>query len=66
MNQPLFDLALSRVTRVHYISGKAAIPYPDKNPHTGEVVETKGGNHKTRKEWKAEHGSVNVESWLTK
>ena len=37
-----------------------------KNPHTGEVVETKGGNHKTLKEWKAEHGSDTVESWLTK
>ncbi|PMU08671.1 MULTISPECIES: histone-like nucleoid-structuring protein, MvaT/MvaU family [unclassified Pseudomonas] len=36
-----------------------------KNPHTGEVVETKGGNHKTLKEWKAEHGSATVESWLT-
>ncbi len=23
-----------------------------KNPHTGEVIETKGGNHKTLKEWK--------------
>ncbi|VVP53844.1 histone-like nucleoid-structuring protein, MvaT/MvaU family [Pseudomonas fluorescens] len=37
-----------------------------KNPHTGEVVETKGGNHKTLKEWKAKHGSATVESWLTK
>ena len=37
-----------------------------KNPHTGEVVETKGGNHKTLKEWKAEHGSATVESWLIK
>jgi hypothetical protein len=37
-----------------------------KNPHTGEVVETKGGNHKTLKEWKAEYGSDTVESWLTK
>lgn len=37
-----------------------------KNPNTGEVVETKGGNHKTLKEWKAEHGSATVESWLTK
>lgn len=35
-----------------------------KNPHTGEVVETKGGNHKTLKAWKAEHGSDEVESWL--
>lgn len=24
-----------------------------KNPHSGEVIETKGGNHKTLKEWKA-------------
>jgi hypothetical protein len=37
-----------------------------KNPNSGEVVETKGGNHKTLKEWKAEHGSATVESWLTK
>ena len=37
-----------------------------KNPHSGEVVETKGGNHKTLKEWKAKHGSATVESWLTK
>jgi hypothetical protein len=37
-----------------------------KNPHTGEVVETKGGNHKTLKEWKAKHGADEVESWLAK
>lgn len=37
-----------------------------KNPHTGEVVETKGGNHNTLKKWKAEYGSATVESWLTK
>jgi len=36
-----------------------------KNPHNGEIVETKGGNHKTLKAWKAEHGSDEVESWLT-
>lgn len=35
-----------------------------KNPHTGEVVETKGGNHKVLKAWKAEHGNDVVESWL--
>lgn len=37
-----------------------------KNPHTGEVVETKGGNHRTLKEWKNKHGVNEVESWLTK
>lgn len=35
-----------------------------KNPHTGEVVETKGGNHKVLKAWKEEHGVAEVESWL--
>lgn len=37
-----------------------------KNPYTGEVVETKGGNHKVLKSWKAEHGAETVESWLQK
>ncbi|MNI42328.1 hypothetical protein D3C73_966180 [compost metagenome] len=35
-----------------------------KNPNTGEVVETKGGNHKILKEWKSKHGAATVESWL--
>ncbi|WP_298729284.1 histone-like nucleoid-structuring protein, MvaT/MvaU family [uncultured Pseudomonas sp.] len=35
-----------------------------KNPHSGEVVETKGGNHRVLKEWKAEYGAATVESWL--
>lgn len=34
------------------------------NPNTGEQVETKGGNHKVLKTWKAEYGSDVVESWL--
>ncbi|MGN7934038.1 MAG: histone-like nucleoid-structuring protein, MvaT/MvaU family [Pseudomonas rhizophila] len=37
-----------------------------RNPHTGELIETKGGNHKGLKEWKAEYGSATVEAWLTK
>ena len=36
-----------------------------KNPNNGEVIETKGGNHKTLKEWKAQWGSDVVESWAT-
>ncbi|HDS1725598.1 DNA binding protein [Pseudomonas putida] len=35
-----------------------------KNPHSGEVVETKGGNHRVLKEWKVEYGAATVESWL--
>lgn len=33
------------------------------NPHTGEVIETKGGNHKQLKEWKEHWGNDTVESW---
>ncbi|UVL93518.1 DNA binding protein [Pseudomonas siliginis] len=35
-----------------------------KNPHTGEVLKTKGGNQKILKEWKIKYGSDVVESWL--
>jgi hypothetical protein len=35
-----------------------------KNPNSGEVVETKGGNHKVLKAWKEEFGAEAVESWL--
>lgn len=34
-----------------------------RNPHTNEVIETKGGNHRTLKEWKATWGAEEVESW---
>ena len=37
-----------------------------KNPHSGEIVETKGGNHKLLNVWKAEHGADVAESCLTK
>lgn len=36
-----------------------------KNPHNGEIIETKGGNHKLLKEWKAQYGSDVVESWVS-
>lgn len=34
------------------------------NPHTGEKLQTRGGNHNVLKAWKAEHGSEEVESWV--
>lgn len=34
------------------------------NPQTGEKVETRGGNHKVLKAWKAQHGNDVVERWL--
>ena len=36
-----------------------------KNPNSGEVIETKGGNHRQLKEWKTEFGADVVESWRT-
>lgn len=35
-----------------------------KNPHSGEVVETRGGNHKVIQEWKAKYGNEEVVSWV--
>jgi hypothetical protein len=35
-----------------------------KNPLTGEIVESKGGNNKLLGAWKAQFGSEEVESWL--
>ncbi|WP_372966633.1 histone-like nucleoid-structuring protein, MvaT/MvaU family [Marinobacter sp.] len=34
-----------------------------KNPHTGEVVKTRGGNHKTLNEWREKYGKEAVQSW---
>lgn len=33
------------------------------NPHNGEVVETRGGNHNVLKAWRDEFGRDEVESW---
>lgn len=37
--------------------------YVYKNPHTGEVVRTRGGNHSTLKEWREKYGADRVDSW---
>lgn len=34
------------------------------NPHTGEKIETRGGNHKGLKAWKEQYGAEEVERWL--
>ncbi|MDO7908961.1 histone-like nucleoid-structuring protein, MvaT/MvaU family [Pseudomonas sp. 22-AL-CL-001] len=36
-----------------------------RNPHNGEIIETKGGNHKLLKEWKSQYGADVVESWVS-
>ena len=35
-----------------------------KNPETGETVETRGGNHKVLKTWKAQYKLDNINQWL--
>jgi len=35
-----------------------------KNPHTGEVVQTRGGNHKVLNAWRQQYGKDAVDSWL--
>ena len=34
------------------------------NPETGETVETRGGNHKILKAWKAQYSLNNMDDWL--
>lgn len=36
-----------------------------KNPYTGEVIETRGGNHKGIRTWKEQYGDDTVNSWVT-
>ncbi|WP_349975398.1 histone-like nucleoid-structuring protein, MvaT/MvaU family [Pseudomonas sp. WHRI 8519] len=36
-----------------------------KNPNNGEIIETKGGNHKLLMQWRAEFGADVVESWVS-
>lgn len=71
-----YDMSLRNVIAILDPQAKRAVPTAMssvrkarqvkryKNPNTGEVAETKGGNHRILKEWKAEFGSDVVESWL--
>ena len=34
------------------------------NPHTKEIVETRGSNHRTLKLWKEQHSIDNINAWL--
>tara|TARA_B100001093_G_C26832033_1_gene1016584 strand:- start:1816 stop:2205 length:390 start_codon:yes stop_codon:yes gene_type:complete len=35
-----------------------------KNPNTGDVVETRGGNHKILKAWKSDYALRDIAEWL--
>jgi len=43
---------------------KARVLKVYQNPHTGELIETKGGNHRGLKAWKEQYGAETVDSWL--
>ncbi|WP_097461975.1 histone-like nucleoid-structuring protein, MvaT/MvaU family [Mangrovitalea sediminis] len=47
-------------------SGRTRALMVYKNPHTGEVVKTRGGNTKTLKEWREKYGADKVDSWKEK
>jgi hypothetical protein len=34
------------------------------NPETGELIETKGGNHRGLRAWKDQYGAETVEGWV--
>lgn len=50
-----------RSQRANVGKGRPLMRY--RNALTGEVLETKGANHKTLREWKAAYGQDLVESW---
>lgn len=39
-------------------------PRTYKNPHTGEVVTTSGGNHTVLKQWRADNPDVDLKDWI--
>ena len=72
----LFDLGDASSTKTRRVRSKATAVAPLRkrrrrklkvytNPHNGEVVKTRGGNHRVLKAWKAEYGSDKVDSWLS-
>lgn len=60
------ELTTSRVRRFVDSLKQPKPPKIFKNPHTGEVVETRGHNHKTLNAWRDEYGSDTVANWEVK
>ncbi len=54
----------SRAAAASKSSRKPRIVKIFKNPHTGEIVETRGGNHKVLKVWKTENKLADINEWL--
>jgi hypothetical protein len=65
--QVLKILEPDELTPASQVVNRARKPHQVKvytNPHNGEVIETKGGNHKGLKNWKQMYGADVVETWL--
>jgi cell division septum initiation protein DivIVA len=74
-NVPLLEIAYALVPDLAKDTGSHAEVSTSKrtrplkrynNPHNGETIETKGGNHTKLKEWKSKWGAAEVETWLQK
>ncbi|CEP36243.1 MULTISPECIES: histone-like nucleoid-structuring protein, MvaT/MvaU family [unclassified Halomonas] len=65
MLDPSYRKASNKSTKTSSTDGRKKRPLKVyKNPHSGEVVETRGGNHKVIQEWKAKFGNEEVVSWV--
>ncbi|MFJ7794402.1 histone-like nucleoid-structuring protein MvaT [Pseudomonas sp. NPDC096950] len=65
----ILDPESSRGGRAKVVTGesktrRARVEKIYTNPHNGEKVHTKGGNHKVLKDWKAQYGADVVETWV--
>jgi hypothetical protein len=45
-------------------SRRARVVKVYENPETGELIETKGGNHRGLRAWKDQYGADTVEAWV--
>lgn len=61
----MLDPQQSRVTTAPPTARKARLLKIYRHPESGEVLQTKGGNHRTLKAWKQQYGAQTVESWQT-
>jgi hypothetical protein len=65
MLDPSYPRAADKNTKTSSKDGRKKRPLKVyKNPHSSEVVETRGGNHKVIQEWKAKYGNEEVVSWI--
>ncbi len=60
----ILDPGKTKVTATAPKQRRARVVKVYVNPHTGEQIQTKGGNHRGLKAWKQQYGAKEVDSWL--